>query len=226
VRVSPDGKTVAYTYQQAVWVHRLGGTPRRIDGLDGLPVWSPDGKQLVVSFRSLTPGRGVTPAQTWRVNADGSGRVKLEIPGTDMVADWSSDGSWLLAVSDRKRPGGGGPYLWIMHPDGSEPACLTDGPGYDLYPRFAADGRTIVYFHQEGVSSGLWTMAGDGKGRRKIIEEAMCDMQPCWSPDGASLAVCLLKQEAYSIEVMAADGSNRRPLSLPKAYWLSGPDWR
>jgi Tol biopolymer transport system component len=228
LRISPDGTTIAYSYKDAIWVQPVGGAPQLIVDGPGLPVWSPDSKQLVVSVRPLIE-KGVASPKTFRFNPDGSGRVQLPIPETDTIEDWSSDGAWLLAVSDRKRPGGGGPHLWALRPDGSSARYLTEGGGQNFHPRFSPDGRKIVYFHQEGRVSSLWTMDRDGKNRRKIVEEVKQEMQPCWSPDGANLGVCLCPQTrgaTPSIQVMAADGSNRRSLSLPSLYWVSAPDWR
>src|SRR4026207_2433444 len=49
-RISPDGSTIAFSYQGAIWTTpRAGGTMTRLtDGpnLDIEPAWSPDGKRI------------------------------------------------------------------------------------------------------------------------------------------------------------------------------------
>ena len=69
--------------------------------------------------------------ETWRFNVDGSGAVKLPIPETDEVDDWSPDGRWLVTVSDRHPPHGSGYQLYLMHPDGTDQRRLTEGRGLE-----------------------------------------------------------------------------------------------
>src|SRR5262245_16040108 len=49
-RISPDGSTIAFSYQGAIWTTpRAGGTMTRLTdgpGLDIEPAWSPDGKRI------------------------------------------------------------------------------------------------------------------------------------------------------------------------------------
>jgi hypothetical protein len=47
-----------------------------------------------------------TPAwkgATWRLDADGHHPIKLPIPETEWVEDWSPDGQWFVAGSVRER---------------------------------------------------------------------------------------------------------------------------
>jgi Tol biopolymer transport system component len=43
-----------------------GDPPRRISELTGIPVWSHDGKWIVISSRSLGAGEKLSPRETWR----------------------------------------------------------------------------------------------------------------------------------------------------------------
>jgi hypothetical protein len=49
-RISPDGSTIAFSYQGSIWrMPRAGGTMTRLTdgpGLDIEPAWSPDGKRI------------------------------------------------------------------------------------------------------------------------------------------------------------------------------------
>src|SRR5207247_2288968 len=49
-RISPDGKTIAISYQGAIWsVPQEGGMMTRLtdgEGFDHEPTWSPDGKSI------------------------------------------------------------------------------------------------------------------------------------------------------------------------------------
>ena len=60
----------------------------------GIPSWSGDSKHIIIGS-SVGTGRFVT----WRVNADGTGAMKLPLPDTDFATDYSRDGMWILADS-------------------------------------------------------------------------------------------------------------------------------
>jgi Tol biopolymer transport system component len=125
-RLSPDGHTLAFLgpikprATRAIWTRdiRSEDPPRRISELTGIPVWSPNGKQIVTSPRAPGAGEKLSPRETWRINADGSSQVRLPVPETDNVVDWSPDGRWLLLQSFR---GADDNQIRMMHPDGS--AC-------------------------------------------------------------------------------------------------------
>src|SRR5207253_1226652 len=71
-RLSPDGSTIACSFQGAIWVlPRQGGTMKCLthgEGLDTEPAWSPNGK-LIAFIRS--PGQGAGELHLIRA-ADGS----------------------------------------------------------------------------------------------------------------------------------------------------------
>src|SRR5262249_33818751 len=107
-RISPDGLTVAYESDGSLWVRGLDkkATPKGIMDLGGAtsgspPVWSPNGKELVISLAPVQEKPGPWVFKTVRVNVDGTGRQELAIPHEDGVEDWSSDGRWLLTASSR-----------------------------------------------------------------------------------------------------------------------------
>ena len=96
-RVSPDGKLVAFERENALWVRGLdpNAEPRKVIELGGEtfgspPVWSPDGKQLMIS--SAVEDHWAT---TLRVNIDGTGREELAVPPktTSRIGPPTADGS-------------------------------------------------------------------------------------------------------------------------------------
>jgi len=146
-RVSPDGKTLVFTRFGAsdnhgrvsslgIWSCDTPGSnkPSKISDRSGRPVWSPDGKHLVATKEEDLDKDNEkdrkTPAwrdETWRIDADGSNPVKLPIPDTDAVADWSPDGQWFVTSSDRHPPFGHGYQLYLMKTDGTQQRRLTKG---------------------------------------------------------------------------------------------------
>ena len=122
--VSPDGRYIVYSSfsrapddQVGIWIYDMNGEmpPRRIFEQNGEPHWTNNGQAVVIA----TPvGQRWEKFETWRVNADGTGRVKLPIPETDAVLDCSRDGTWLAT---RTVPGEATHRgrLTLVHPDGT-----------------------------------------------------------------------------------------------------------
>ena len=120
---------------------------------DGSPVFSPDGRFLVVTNGRQGSNKG---HELYRLNADGSGRVRLtetpfwvplqpdteDVQWNNVAPVWSPDGTEIAFLTDRA----GRWEIWIMNVDGSNPR-----------PMFSAevnDTLTIKYdFVDERVMS-------------------------------------------------------------------------
>jgi len=259
-RVSPDGQTLVFDrwengQRSGIWNCDTQGSnnPGKISDKGSRPIWSPDGKQLVTTNQELLPEekdkKRTKPAwkdESWKIDADGGNPVKLPIPDTDSIDDWSPDGKWFVTCSDRHAPYGRGYQIYIMKSDGSEQRRLTQG-GLNCYARFSPDGKQVAYLHQTAKEgNSVWTVDVDGKNAREIIKEVNLASPDgvFWSPDGKQLAVILFDWEMdengkrilrdptnanYRIEIMNADGSNRRELKLADAKFIhigSQGDWR
>jgi dipeptidyl aminopeptidase/acylaminoacyl peptidase len=206
LRVSPDGTRVAFNefaqpdprspaYPASVWLRDLrpGASPRKISDIHGRPIWSPDGKQLLLSefigeARSLEPGHYAT----WRIEEDGSHPVRLPIPQTDEVWDWSPDGRWLAVLSPGQE-GGFALDLVVMHPDGTGKRSLTKG-GRGLFPRFSPDGMRMAYAPDLREQKSIWVVDIDSRRRRRVYVEQGDSFieRVTWSPDGRQLAAVML----------------------------------
>jgi RNA polymerase sigma factor (sigma-70 family) len=252
-RISPDGETVIFVrhtggangfVDSETWNCDTGGSdnPGKITDIGGMPLWSPDGKHLIVS-KSKIDNKDVWDHRTFRIDANGANAKELPIPKTDEVDDWSRDGKWLVTVSDRHPPHGHGYQLYVMHPDGTDERRLTKG-GLNCYPRFSPDSRKIVYIRQTAKEgNSVWVVNVDGTDNHEVLKEESL-VSPnfaCWSPDGKRLAVIRFKWEQgadgvrrgitdadFHLEIMDANGQNRRRLELADAtvQWLGHGDWR
>jgi TolB protein len=76
---------------------------------------------------------------------------------------WSPDGTKIAYVSDVA----GGPDLWVMDADGSNPVQLTSDAGDESFPEWSPDGTRIAYASSQGYSSNadIWVLTLDRVSR-------------------------------------------------------------
>lgn len=104
-RVSPDGKSVAFTIgdvnfeanrvvNQIYVVSLAGGSPKQLtsgDKSSSAPRWSPDGKKIAY----------VTGSQIWVMDSDGDNDQQVTRISTGAAGPvWSPDGKWIAFTSD------------------------------------------------------------------------------------------------------------------------------
>ena len=166
--------------------------------------------------------------ETFRINADGSGREPLKIPAQDGVQDWSPDGAWVVTTSSRNAKIGW--QLYVMRPDGNDQRQVTEG-GNPFYARFSPDGRRLLY--SDGPAQperrGIWVVDLDGKNRRRILPTGKGTASACWSPDGQQIAVAISGSEPEEhgrLEIVNLDGTHRTLLTMPSREIADMPDWR
>ncbi len=240
-RVAPDGKTIAFERDNAIWLAAVDGSveDRRILDLGGSsggspPVWSGDGKRLIVSPAVRDEARDHWKFETFRFDADGANKTALDIPDTDGVHDWSRDGEWVVNVSSRNATMGW--TLYLMRPSGKDERRLSVG-GNPFGVRFSPDSKKLLYDDSgSDAKRGAWIMGVDGKDAHRVfaIEKGRTGSS-CWSPDGKRIAVVTYHvdgsnkgQSAGRLEIMDTDGRNRitYPLVDEKTSRADMPDWR
>jgi eukaryotic-like serine/threonine-protein kinase len=143
---SPDGTTLAYPNEKALYLSAADGTnsrkiasfPYRVDGV----AWSPDGRQIRTSV--INPA--TTRATIWQVSASG-GNPHQVFAGWHSEADrccgqWTSDGKYFVFESEGQ--------LWASREAGDflrrvshEPVQLTSGTTLYGAPLPAKDGKKL-----------------------------------------------------------------------------------
>ncbi len=211
----------------------------------GRPIWSPDGKHLLVVtvMTGLCTVPGGTMYWTLKIDADGTHPVRVNIPDTDLVTDWSPDGRWLVAYS--LIPGKGFDVSYenvIMHPDGTGRRRLP-GPGVGVYPRFSPDSKRIAYVTLPKATNtmrgkSVWIVDVEGKERRSIYmepQDAHIEDIVTWSPDGKQLATIhwtwtpengALTPKNPRLCLFNVEDRRMRIVPHPPATLLGHPEWR
>lgn len=193
---------------------------------DGLPAWSPDGKQL--AFMSLRDGN----MEIYLMNADGTDQKRLtENPANDYAPTWSPDGKQIAFASDRD----GNTDIYRMNVDGTALTNLTQHPAQDTNPAWSPDGQQIVFSSdrenkpRDYYVRGIYVMNADGTGTQRLSENSMMGVRsfPAWSPGGNCI---LYNSGAYFTDwIMLLDMQGFRPVKLVHAgshpHWSSDGRW-
>ena len=194
--ISPDGKSVAFTYKGDIWVvSSEGGRALQVTSnpaYDTAPVWTPDGKSIV--FGSYREGS----MDIWRTSAEGGKPVRLtDYPGNELPKAVRADGSVVFTANIQNDVRYGGfpneGQVYTVGPDGGLPQLFTSLPLQEL--SFRADGA-ILYedykgyedpfrkHHTSSVTRDVWLWK-DGSFE-KLSDFPGEDRQPVWAPDGRS----------------------------------------
>ena len=177
-RISPDGASIAFAYQGAIWrVPREGGLMRRLTsgkGFDGEPAWSPDGRMILFAD-ALTGAVARVDAETGQLKpmaaASVNGRLAVHPDGKRLLGNFKTL-AWLDletgAVTPLLDPSRAA-AVFALSPDGSSVAFATsqdvpgeqgghDGPSMDVWIAAAGKVEKLTRF-----PSRIYTLAWAGE---------------------------------------------------------------
>jgi Tol biopolymer transport system component len=232
---SPRGDVIAYERRLIIGTNGELGRPRilgvRADGggagllygrgdeAGSQPVWSPDGRRLLVADIDRGGRAIVDPA---------GGLVTVPGYGSDSGI-WSPDGR-LVAFADSDSPFGGPSSIRVADLDGRIVADL-GRPGFsDSAPVWSPDGRSIaVVGRDEEGQSGIWLLDPNGGPARPVLASSADRpaqyTPPVWAPGTVSLAFSRLTNPVSggsagagvptAWELWAADGDGGNARRLP-----------
>jgi hypothetical protein len=145
--------------------------------------WSPDGKRIVFSRRSLPDRNGSRLWDLYEATPGTHGEPRRLTHGFRATQpSVSPDGTRIAFV----RNGGGDANLYVCWSDGSGARALTDlRDGGQVYtPRWSPDGKRIVFSFSTGDRRDIGAVSVDGGPMEVLVSSDGTDRDPCWSPDG------------------------------------------
>lgn len=106
---------------------------------------------------------------------------------------------------------GGNSEIYIMNPDGSEQANLTQHRASDFHPVWAPTGNQILFVSDRAGTKDLYLMNADGTNVRKVFRRLVGREHPTWSPDGKQIAYHRFNK--LSIYIASSDGKDEEKLA-------------
>ncbi len=139
VAISPDGKLLAYTESNQVYVSPMGSTERKalMTPIGAMPAnlnWFPDSHHLLISGFNPKQHRAVT----WSTSTSADEVQLIDTSAT--TPRLSSDGKHIAYTHNNSQ-------LWIANADGTDPkqlAITAARSKFVLLPQFSTDGEFII----------------------------------------------------------------------------------
>ena len=180
VRLSPDGRTVAFAEPLGGGIWTLDLTQRQLqsftgdDRQDSSPLWSLDSRHLL--FWSSRDGHSAL----YRQAADGAGIPELLVDVGAVATSIAPDGTQVLV-----RMSGD---VSLLHLDGTpqlEP--LLNGPYVETNAEFSPDGRWLAYESNESGQFEVYVRPFPNVNATRAKVSVAGGTRPLWSRDGREL---------------------------------------
>jgi TolB protein len=203
---SPDGQWLAYVSfenkRSAVYVQFVRtGERRQVSaraGINGAPVWSPDGKKLALT---LGGSSGNPDIYTLELQTQNLTRL-TDDPAIDTEPAWSPDGKSIYFTSDRA----GGPQIYRIGVNpGDRPKRITFTGNYNARPRLSADGNLLAVVTQD---SGNYRVAVQdlNSGTFRVLSKGHLDESPSFAPNGSTIMYSEREGNRGILATVSVDG--------------------
>jgi serine/threonine-protein kinase len=213
-RFSPDGRRLAFVERAEsglLWLFDVERqTQRQItrDGIAGFPVWSPDGRRMVVTWAKEGS------LNLWAIPAEGEEAWERLTTGEehDWPSSWSPDGRVLAFVR--------GLEILLYHFEDRRVAPFITRPRGDTrftaygYAEFSPDGRWMAYVSNETGRHEVYVTSFPDR-RQTLAVSREGGLSPAWSRDGRQLFYRSVDRNA--VMAVSVGGGERLSLGLPSA---------
>jgi len=210
VRISPDGKRLAYYLDSAgydIWSFDIArGLKTALSFGSGsgqgnlYPVWSPDGRRIIyTSYRNGKYG-------LYLKASDGSGTEEPLLETVDRIrfpTDWSPDGKFLTYIEGAQ----GGWAIWMLPLDGErKPFLFHKSQFAEREASFSPDGKWVSYCSNESGDYKVYVVPFPGPGGKwQVSPTGGCG--PRWRRDGKEIFYLSSDNKMMATEVKASGSS-------------------
>lgn len=225
-KISPDGKTVAFSYKGDIYtVSVSGGTaiPLTIsDAHDYMPVWSPDSKSI--AFASDRNGN----FDVFVIPAEGGKAKRLTYHSSgDFPSCFSSDGKEVYFTSSRMDnvdnvmfPSGVLPEFFSVNVSGGREFQRLSIPAEDA--QWNKTGNKLLFHdrkgyedawrkhHQSSVARDIWMYDKAANAFSKLSSFAGEDRNPIWSSDEKEIYYLSEESGTFNVWKMEASNANNK----------------
>jgi TolB protein len=216
-RVSPNIRARRWQNWNFYLLDMTTNTVRQITDILGIlpfniPLWSPDGKRIIISYWRPTMGARMYILDVERgdlTNVQGA----IET-GSDLV--WSPTGD---SIAFRSNPGGNGEIV-ILDLATGELNNFTNHPATDFEPAWSPDGAHIAFTSNRTGSGEIYVMDVNGGNTRQLTTGG--GWHPAWSPSGEHIAFISNRDRRPSYYVINTDGSHLRYIAPVATHFLLG----
>ena len=188
VRVSPDGRLLAYGVDGTIFVHDLvvgSSGPIIPEWLTFDPVWSPEGR--AIAFHANRDANGELNVTDWNgfvldlENPDGSPRPQFAHDIVTGPSSWRSGGN-VIGRSDE-----GDLYGILLDGDSIKVQPFVDAPWAEAQADLSPDGKWAAYVdHREGIPE-VWVRSFPDPGTAFLKVSEGWATEPMWAPEGRTL---------------------------------------
>jgi len=182
---------------------------------DSEPTWAPDGERIAfVSNRTLPDADRSQNTDVFVVRAR-EGEIPKRVvtgAGADTSPTWSPDGRWIgyVAGGDPKDLWYGASHVALASATGGAPRALTAALDRNvLAPRFAPDGRTLLFLIEDGGNQHLARVGIEGGALERVVDGEREVQAFDVAKDGAVVVLESSPQQPSEVSVALSSGLRR-----------------
>jgi eukaryotic-like serine/threonine-protein kinase len=225
---SPDGERLAFRSERdagGIFVmSTTGENVRRVSDFGNHPAWSPNGKEIAVSYwgKELPDVRNPPGNSLWIINVE-TGAKRILIDSDAMQPAWSPDGKfiayWFYPPNVGRRD------IAVVPAGGGAPAVITNDGTTNWNPVWSLDGNFLYFASDRGGNMSFWRVRfADGKvvsAPQAVVTPSKYSRHLAFSRDGARL-IYVSTDNKSNIKAAEFDPKAEKIVGAP--FWITRGD--